>query len=193
MTGAPALRKASASARTFSTTFCLRAWAGAPDWANAPPSAITSFCRSWMISAVFRAASFRSAMTPPSAHAHIGDAVAAHLQLHAIDRGRAGAIELVPVAPAPVQVAGVLGHADHAEMPAGRREHPDAARPGDVDVAALVALHPVDQAGGELAGADPPREQPALAERAVAADREDADMGARRIVDVEQRLVGREA
>ena len=47
----PRARAASARRRTFSTTFCCLACAGEPDAANAPPSMITSFCRSWMIMA----------------------------------------------------------------------------------------------------------------------------------------------
>ena len=35
----------------FSTTFCSRACCGAPEEAKAPPSIITSFCMSWMMSA----------------------------------------------------------------------------------------------------------------------------------------------
>jgi hypothetical protein len=35
----------------FSTTFCSRACCGEPDEAKAPPSIITSFCMSWIISA----------------------------------------------------------------------------------------------------------------------------------------------
>ena len=52
MTAMPALRTASARDFTFSATFCDWACAGAPESAKAPPSAITSFCRSWMMSAL---------------------------------------------------------------------------------------------------------------------------------------------
>ncbi len=48
ITGTPAARHAAARFFTFSTTFWLVAWAGAPESANAPPSMITSFCRSWI-------------------------------------------------------------------------------------------------------------------------------------------------
>ena len=51
ITGTPAFRAAAASPLTFSTTFWLVACAGAPESANAPPSMMTSFCRSWMIMA----------------------------------------------------------------------------------------------------------------------------------------------
>ena len=51
ITGAPRRRQASAKRITLATTFCSRAWPGAPESAKAPPSTITSFCRSWMIRA----------------------------------------------------------------------------------------------------------------------------------------------
>ena len=51
ITGTPALAAGGGEAFTFSTTFWLVACAGAPESANAPPSMMTSFCRSWMISA----------------------------------------------------------------------------------------------------------------------------------------------
>ena len=52
MTGTPADRAAPASRETLATTFWLAAWAGAPVSAKAPCSPTTSFCMSWMISAV---------------------------------------------------------------------------------------------------------------------------------------------
>ena len=66
ITGTPALRQAAARPFTFSTTFCAVACAGAPESANAPPSMITSFCRSW----ITRAADFGSmrSTSPPSVH-----------------------------------------------------------------------------------------------------------------------------
>jgi hypothetical protein len=42
----PRARAASARRRTLSITRCWRAWMGEPESANAPPSMITSFCRS---------------------------------------------------------------------------------------------------------------------------------------------------
>ncbi len=47
----PAFLHASARRLQFSTTFCSCACCGAPVSAHAPPSLITSFCMSWMISA----------------------------------------------------------------------------------------------------------------------------------------------
>ena len=46
ITGTPRARAAAARRRTFSTTFCARACAGAPEAAKAPPSLMTSFCMS---------------------------------------------------------------------------------------------------------------------------------------------------
>ena len=45
----PSLAAFPASALTFSTTFCPFACSGEPEFAKAPPSMMTSFCRSWMI------------------------------------------------------------------------------------------------------------------------------------------------
>lgn len=64
MTAMPARRAASASAFTFSTTFCEAACAGAPESAKAPPSAITSFWRSWMMSALAAASSSKAMILP---------------------------------------------------------------------------------------------------------------------------------
>ena len=97
-----------------------------------------------------------------------------------------------PVA-APGEVADDLGHLDHAEVLAGRVDDPDAAGPGHPDVAALVALHTVGRAVVDLAVADVAEEQPAVRQRAVGADVVHPDPRVRRVVDVEQRLVRREA
>src|SRR6185436_396600 len=140
MTGTPAARAAAATALTFSTTFWLAACAGAPESANAPPSPMTSFCRSWMMSAV-RA---RSRLTGLSSV--VGKAGRGHLRLDAVHGRRRGDEQRPPAGAAPAEVADVLGRLDHAEMLARRVEHPHAAGSGDPDVAALVALHPVDDA-----------------------------------------------
>src|SRR5437667_4151278 len=90
---------------------------------------------------------------PPSVH--VAEPVAADLHPHAVDRGRGRDVEPAPVVAAPVDVADVLRHLDRAEMLAAAVEDPDALRPSDVDVAALVELHPVDElARGEVARAD---------------------------------------
>src|SRR5918912_4400024 len=155
MTGMPAERAASASRFTFSTTFWLVACAGAPESANAPPSMITSFCRSWMISAERFASRFRlSCSATASSSAHVRETVARDLALDAVERRRAREEQPVPVRAAPVEVADVLWYLDDAEVLALRADHPHAARPGHVDVAALVALHPVGDAFLDHARAD---------------------------------------
>src|SRR5947207_13001971 len=74
-----------------------------------------------------------------------------------------------------------------------RRQHPDAARAGDPDVAVLVALHAVDVALAGHAGADALGDDAPVVERAVRRYVEDLDVARRRVVDVEELLVGREA
>ena len=105
----------------------------------------------------------------------------------------AGAVEIVPEGSAPVKVGDVFGHLDDAEVLACRVEYPHAARAGDVDVAAFVALHAVDDAVPEFAVADVLGEDAAVAQRTVGSDIEDADVGVRGVVDVEKFLVGRKA
>src|SRR5262249_47098319 len=98
----------------------------------------------------------------------------------------------VPVRSAPVEIAGVLRYLDDAEMLAVRGKDPDPVRPGHPDVAALVALHSVDVLC--LRGVtDALREQTAVRDGAVVCDVEHADVRVISVVDVEQRLVGREA
>src|SRR6266851_7867732 len=190
ITGTPALRHAAASPFTFSTTFCAIAWAGAPESAKAPPSMITSFWRSW----ITRAAEFGSMRSICLLLMHVAELVAGDLHPYAVDRGRGRDVERAPVVVAPVDVADALRHLDRAEMLAVRREDPDAVGAGDVDVALLVELHPVDEAAlRQVAVPDVLGEHAAVGKRVVRADVEHADVRARRVVDVEQRLVGREA
>src|SRR5438309_11703608 len=112
---------------------------------------ITSFWRSWMISA----ADFGSIRSIRLLLVHVAEPVAADLHAHAIDRRRGRDVHRLPVVAAPVQVAGALRDLDHAEVLAFGAEDPDAVRAGDVDVAPLVGLHPVDEAAlGEVAVAD---------------------------------------
>ena len=63
ITGAPFLRNAFASLFTFATTFCSSACWGEPESAKAPFSMITSFCMSWIRSAVRFGFSFSFAMS----------------------------------------------------------------------------------------------------------------------------------
>src|SRR5215471_2341290 len=103
ITGTPAVRQAAARSATLPTTFCEVAWAGAPESANAPPSMITSFCRSWMISAQRLGSSCRtSSLTDASLH--VVESVAGDLAGDAVDRGRGGDEQPVPVRPAPIEV-----------------------------------------------------------------------------------------
>src|SRR4051794_11360635 len=164
ITGTPALRHAAASSLTFSTTFWLCACAGAPESANAPPSAITSFCRSWMMSAVRPGSRFTCS---PSV---VGERRGRHLGVDAVQRRGARDEEGLPVRAAPRQVADVLRDLDDAEVLAVRADHPDALRPGHPDVAALVALHPVRDALLDHAAADVVEEQAPVRDRAVGVD-----------------------
>src|SRR5919204_3127532 len=156
MTGIPAARHASASRFTFSTTFCSFACSGAPESAKAPSSIITSFWRSWTIrTARPGSTSTCSAISLTlSSSPHVAEPVARHLQPDPVQRRRARQVQVAPVVPAPVEVADVLRHLDHAEQLRLRADHPDAAGAGDVHVAALVALHPVRDALLDHAGAD---------------------------------------
>ena len=77
-------------------------------------------------------------------------------------------------------------------MPALDADHPDAARTGHVDVAALVALHPVDYALVVISRPDMFSERAAAAQRAVRCDVERADMRARRVVLGKCRLIRRQ-
>src|SRR5205823_5619355 len=70
----------------------------------------------------------------------------------------------------------------------------DAVWPGDVDISLLVQLHPVDEAAlREVAVADVLCEHAPVGQGVVRADVEHADVSANGVVDVEQRLVRREA
>src|SRR4051812_16833483 len=189
ITGTPALRAALASPFTFATTFWLVACAGAPESAKAPPSMITSFCRSWMIIAA-DLGSIRSI----SLLTHVAEPVARDLHAHAVDRRRGRDVQGLPVGVAPVQVADRLGHLDRAEVLALGREDQDAVGAGDVDVALLVELHAVDEVTlREVGGADALREHAAVREPVVGPDVEDANVRTFCVVDVEERLVHREA
>src|SRR5712691_1190519 len=151
---------------------------------------ITSFWRSW----ITRAAEFGSMRSICLPLVHVAEPVSRDLHPYAVDGGRGRDVERAPVVVAPVDVADALRHLDRAEMLTVRREDPDAVGAGDVDVALLVELHPVDEATlGQVAVADVLGEHAAVGKRVVRADVEHADVRARRVVDVEQRLVGREA
>src|SRR4051812_4916024 len=175
----------------FATTFCSFACSGAPVSAHAPPSPITSFCMSWMSSTARPGStSTCSAISlTRSSSRHVAEPVACHLHLDPVHRRRARDVELVPVVASPVEVAGVLGDLDHAEVLRLGADHPDPAGPGDVDVAALVDLHPVGDSLLDHAGADVLEEHAPVGDGAVRLTVEHADVSSRRVVDVQERLV----
>src|SRR4051794_6276030 len=112
ITGTPASRHDAARPATFATTLWLVACAGAPESANAPPSMMTSFCRSW----ITRAALFGSILsTSRLLLLHVAESIAADLHPHAVHgRGRRDE-EVCPVVAAPVHVPDGLRDLDHAE------------------------------------------------------------------------------
>src|SRR4051812_10515653 len=123
MTGTPAARHWSASRDTLPTTSCAVAWAGAPESANAPPSMITSFWRSWMIRADAPASSWSTSSVIRSPH--VVEPVARDRALDPVQRRRPADEQLVPVRAAPVEVPDVLGDLDGADVLALRREDAD--------------------------------------------------------------------
>src|SRR5256885_1371724 len=176
-TGIPAAGPAPASRFTFSTTFCSFACSGAPESANAPPSIITSFCRSCTTSAARAGSTLTCSLSlTASSSGHVAEPVAPDLHPDPVKRGRGRHIEIAPVVAAPVEVADVLGHLDHAEVLALRADHPDAARPGDVDVASLVALHSVGDPLLDHTRADAVEEHPPVRDRPVRLPVENADV-----------------
>src|SRR5947209_10350474 len=137
---------------------------------------ITSFCMSWISSAVRCGSIVKSAISPPmSARTCQAEAwheilpmvrpvVSLHERLAAtrdpghepVDGRRRRHEHPLPLGPAPVQIADALGDLDDAEVLAAGREDPDACGAGHPDVAAFVRLHPVDEAAlREVAVADP--------------------------------------
>src|SRR6266540_719006 len=193
----PVRRQASARFLTFSTTFCSFACWGAPESAKAPPSTITSFCRSWMISTVPLGSSFSgsvsfSPIVPPLGHERL--AASRGLRLEAVETGRRAHEHPAPVSAAPVEVADRLGDLDRAQVLAFGRDHPDACGPRHPEVPELVALHPVDEIHFlEARGADVLGQHAVARRQAVGLELEHADVCPVSIVDVEQRLVRREA
>ena len=162
--------------------------------AKAPPSMITSFCRSWMIITQrdgVQGQPFVVHAAPPSPCT--ARAAGRRCVRIAYSGGRARDVDRVPVLAAPGEVSGVLGDEDRAEVLACGRDHPDPARTGHPDVPALVALHPVRDALLDHAGADALEEHAAVRDRPVGRGVVHLDVRPRRVVDVEQRLVRGEA
>src|SRR5438132_1077584 len=140
MTGMPFARQASIRRLAFSTTFCSFACSGEPESAKAPFSMITSFCRTWTISAVRLGSILKSAIARLLS-AHERFFAPRDLRLEAVEAVRRADEHPLPVGTAPVVVADGLRDLNGAEMLSVRAEDPDALRPRDPDVAALVALH----------------------------------------------------
>src|SRR3954452_14254118 len=193
----PFARHASAKAATLATTFCAVACPGEPESAKAPPSMITSFCMSWMTRAVRPGSSVTTSARVSSDIAlllsHVRLAPWADLRRDRVDRRGRRNEQGVPVWPAPRMVADVLRHLNCPEVLTLRADHPEAARPGDPDVAELVAFHPVRDALLDHAGADALEEHAPVLERSVGVHVVDLDEGSGRVVDVELRLARREA
>src|SRR5690242_12427796 len=124
MTGMPFARQASISRFAFSTTFCSFACSGEPESANAPFSMITSFCRSWTISAVRFGSILKSAISPPSQSAHERLAPSRDLRLEPVEAVRRADEHPLPVGPAPVVVPDGLGDPHGAEMLPLRADRP---------------------------------------------------------------------
>src|SRR3990172_3660540 len=124
------LRQVSARAFTFSTMFCSFACCAEPVSSQAPPSIITSFCRSWTTSTQRAGSRVSASSFIRYLLAHVWLVPRANLGGNRVQRRRARDVERMPVLAAPGEVAGVLGDADHAEMLAGGRDHPDPTRPG---------------------------------------------------------------
>src|SRR2546421_12813689 len=108
MTGMPFARQASIRRFAFSTTFCSFACAGAPESAKAPFSMITSFCRSWTISAARFGSILKSAIARLLS-AHEGLAPPGNFRFEAVEAGRRAHEHPLPVGAAPVQVADGFG------------------------------------------------------------------------------------
>ena len=168
--------------------------AGEPDSANAPPSMITSFCRSWIISAQRFGSSFSSSfigLLSPSACTARG---AGRPSCGSSRATRSpGCRACASPSPPQVRLPTFSGTSIVPRCSPLGADHPDALRAGDPDVAALVALHPVGDALLDHAGADALEEHAPVRERAVRVHVPDLDVRPRRVVDVEQRLVRREA
>src|SRR5262245_36584707 len=150
----PLPRHVSASVFTFSTTFCSFACSGEPVSANAPPSIITSFWRSWMINTQRDASRVRPSSFMYRLLTHVRLAPRADDGPNRVQRGRARDEERVPVVATPRHVPGVLGDEDRPQVLALGRDHPHTAGPGHPDVPPLVALHPVRDAFLDDARAD---------------------------------------
>src|SRR5580658_9982357 len=194
MTATPRARAAEAKRRTFSTTFCVRACAGEPEAAKAPPSLMTSFCRSWMMSAQRRGSRVKVLARAGAAGlgVHVRLAARPDFGCDAIDGMGGGHEQGAEIGPAPGEIGDLLRRAHFADEIARGRVDPDAAGRGDPHVPALVAFHAVWHAFFERR-ADAGSEDAPVRERAVGGDVEHADQRLRGVVDIDELFVRRKA
>src|SRR2546430_14492626 len=104
---------------------------------------ITSFCRSWTISAERLPSSGISHVRSsglPWLHERL--APPGDLRFEPIQAGRRADEHPLPLRAAPVEVADALRNLDHAEGLSSPAKGPDPLRAGDPEGAAPVALHP---------------------------------------------------
>ncbi len=125
-----------------------------------------------------------SAVSSNPKHSH-----ARHVRAHAVDRCLRGDVERAAVGVAPGAVGRALGRDDHAQVRAVGLEHPDAGCAGDVEVAQHVQLHAVGRAGLRVVHIG---DDATVGQRAVGLHVEGPHMAMGRVVDIQDRLVGRE-
>src|SRR3981081_1198584 len=113
-------------------------------------------------------------------HRHAGNS-----HPRAEDEVVAGHVERAPVVIPPGQIRGMAGNTQPSDEFAVRVHDMDAAGAGAVDIALLVALHAVGDAGF---GTDERMKDAAVAHAAVGIDVEGADEAEPRIVDIEDRF-----
>src|SRR5262245_45174124 len=118
------------------------------------------------------------------------DRDAGNLQSRAEDEMVGRDVEGAPVVIAPGQIGGMAGNAQPSDQLSVRVADVDAAGTGAVDVALLIALHAVGDAG--LAAGQRVKDA-AVTHAAIAIDVEGADETEPRVVDVEDRFVRAEA
>ena len=165
---------------------------------------MTSFCRSWMISAQRFGSSCRPSARSSGAGAEDAAGGCACLRGHVrlvarpdlgrdrVDRVRRGHEQRAEIGAAPAQIGDQFGHADLAQEIAAHRIDPHAARRRHPDIAVLIAFHAVRQAGLEFR-ADAAGEDAGVGKRTVGGDVEDADQRLHGVVDVEPLFVRRKA
>src|SRR5450755_4038462 len=145
-TAVPLLRAAASRLLMFSTTFCEAACSAAPESFEAPSSATTSRCMSSTIKTV-RAGSIASRSAISHSSVHGGRAMARDRRAQRVHGGGGADEERLPVLAPPGLIADVLGREDAAQQLAVAGHDVQAARAGDPEVAGVVELLPVGDAG----------------------------------------------